>query len=130
MSKSPNIKTIEIEETRLWRGKRIPKRGKSLISRNTSVIGDSIETMLEKLKAGEGEGSIEDRDLVYNSDETAEINPITNIRSDKMELLLEESMGKYEHNKGKHAKKVDEEKAKKEAEDLEKSGNQNQPATE
>lgn len=128
--KQEKTKPIEIAETRLWRGKRVPKRGKSLISRNTSVVGDSIETMLEKLKEGEGEGSIEDRDLVYNSDETAEINPITNIRSDKMELLLEETIGKYEHNRGKHQRKVDEENAKKEAEELEKSGGQNPNPTE
>lgn len=46
---------------------------------------------------GEGEDGIEARDLVYNDNETSKVNPITNIRSDKMELMLEEKIGEFEH---------------------------------
>lgn len=78
--------------------KRIPKQPNTKLNINKSVIGESIENMVEKLMQGEGENAIEDRDLVYNSDESMIVNPITNIRSDKMELMLEEKIGKYVHD--------------------------------
>lgn len=68
---------------------------------NTAVQGDTIELSMERLMQGEGLDSIEDRDLVYNDSETGIVNPITNIRSDKFELMLEEKIGEYEF---KHAK--------------------------
>lgn len=68
---------------------------------NTAVQGDTIELSMERLMHGEGLDSIEDRDLVYNDSETGIVNPITNIRSDKFELMLEEKIGEYEF---KHAK--------------------------
>lgn len=89
--------------------KRIPKREKTTLEINKSVIGDSIEVMIEKLMEGEGEGAIEDRDLVYNDNETDTVNPITNIRSDKMELLLDEKIGKYNHQHKKVAPKEEKE---------------------
>lgn len=74
----------------------VKKRFRSGITKNNSVVGDSIEIMLEKIRNGEGVDSIPERDLVYNDNPTARVNPITNIRSDKMELMLEEKMGGYE----------------------------------
>lgn len=68
---------------------------------NKSVIGDSIEVMLERIKEGEGTDGIQDRDLVYNSDETATVNPITNIRSDKMELMLDEKISEQRYKRSK-----------------------------
>lgn len=95
------------------------KRFVETIDRNKSVVGDSIEIMLERIKEGEGTDGIADRDLVYNSDETAEINPVTNIRSDKMELMLEEKIGEqgYKRNKMKVVKEEPKEEPKEEASD-------------
>lgn len=73
------------------------KRQETTITRNKGVIGDSIELMIEKIRDGDGEDSILDRDLVYNDNESNTVNPITNIRSDKMELMLDEKIGEYEH---------------------------------
>jgi tRNA(Ile)-lysidine synthase TilS/MesJ len=77
--------------------KKIPKRIPTVISRNISVIGDSIEVTMERLMNGEGLDNIEDRDLVYNDNEASIVNPLTNIRSDKWELMLEEKIGEYEY---------------------------------
>lgn len=76
--------------------KRIPKRIKTSIKLNESVIGDSIELMIERLMNNEGIDGVEDRDLVYNDNESGIVNPLTNIRSDKWELMLEEKIGEYE----------------------------------
>lgn len=76
--------------------KRIPKRIKTSIKLNESVIGDSIELMIERLMNNEGIEGVEDRDLVYNDNESGIVNPLTNIRSDKWELMLEEKIGEYE----------------------------------
>lgn len=76
-------------------------RKRTQIRRNTSIIGDSIEVMVERLMQGEGVDGVEDRDLVYNDGETAEVNPITNIRSDKFELMLNEKIGEYEYRRNK-----------------------------
>lgn len=73
------------------------KKEKTTIERNKSVVGDSIEVMMERLREGEGEESILDRDLVYNDNESSTVNPITNIRADKNELMLEEKIGEYNH---------------------------------
>lgn len=81
--------------------KKYVKKFRTTISINKGILGDPIETMLERLKEGEGEDGIEDRDLVYNDNEADRVNPLTNIRSDKMELMLEEKIGEYEH---KHTK--------------------------
>lgn len=70
---------------------------KTTIDINESILGDSIEKMIERLKEGEGEDGITDRDLVYNDNETIDVNPVTNIRTDKMEKMLEEKIGEYEH---------------------------------
>lgn len=71
------------------------------INRNESVVGDSLEIMLERIKEGEGTDGITDRDLVYNSDETETVNPVTNIRSDAMELRLEEKMAEQGYKRSK-----------------------------
>lgn len=67
------------------------------ITRNKGIQGDTIEIMMERLREGEGEDSVADRDLVYNDNETDRVNPITNIRTDKMETMLEEKIGEYAH---------------------------------
>lgn len=89
--------------------KKIPKRIQTTIKRNKAILGDSIEIMVERLMEGDGEEGIEDRDLVYNDGETELVNPITNIRSDRMELMLEEKIGEQEFNH-KKTQKVEEEK--------------------
>lgn len=76
--------------------KKIPKRIETTIKRNKSVIGETIELTMERLMEGEGLDAIDDRDLVYNDGETGVVNPLTNIRSDRMELMLEEKIGEYE----------------------------------
>lgn len=73
------------------------QKSETNLDRNRGIIGESIETMLERIREGEGEDSISDRDLVYNDGESATVNPLTNIRSDRMELMLEEKMGEYAH---------------------------------
>lgn len=65
------------------------------IRRNKTIVADSIEIMIEKLREGVGEDAIEERDLVYYDNETTEINPLANIRTDKEELRLDEQIGKY-----------------------------------
>lgn len=77
--------------------KKVPQRIKTTISRNIGVIGDSIEVVMERLMNGEGLDGVEDRDLVYNDNEASVVNPLTNIRSDKWELMLEEKIGEYEY---------------------------------
>lgn len=72
--------------------------GKTSLNINNGVQGDSIEVMMERLIQGEGIDAVEDRDLVYNDNESGMVNPITNIRSDKFELMLNEKIGEYEHN--------------------------------
>lgn len=91
--------------------KKFKRTFRTTIEQNKGIVGDSIEIMLLKIREGEGEDGIADRDLVYNDNETDTVNPVTNIRSDKMELLLEEKMGEYEHKqkKGKTPKVVEEE---------------------
>lgn len=84
------------------------KRARTSISRNTSVVGDSIEVMLEKLMEGEGEGAIEDRDLVYNENMSDSVNPLTNIRSDKMEMLLEQKIDEQDYLRRKMTVKKEE----------------------
>lgn len=79
--------------------KRIPKYVPTSLRMNKSVIGDSLELTIERLKSGAGIEGIEDRDLVYNNNETVTVNPITDIRSDKMELLADEKIGQYEHER-------------------------------
>lgn len=88
------------------RNKKWKQYFKTTIKRNTAIQGDSIETMILKIKNGEGTEAISDRDLVYNDNEVDTVNPVTNIRSDKMELMLEEKIGEYEHKakKGKTPK--------------------------
>lgn len=88
--------------------KRNTKRRKTTIKINNSVVGDSIEITMERLMEGEGESGIEDRDLVYNDGESGIVNPITNIRSDKMELMLEEKIGEYDYQRKRTAKITEE----------------------
>lgn len=73
------------------------RKEKTTLDVNKGVVGESIELMLERIREGEGEEGIADRDLVYNEGETNLVNPLTNIRSDRMELLLEQKIGEYEH---------------------------------
>lgn len=97
--------------------KRIPKKEKSLFTVNTAIVGDSIESMLERLKAeGQGPEDMEDRDLVYNSDETTSVNPLTNIRTDKMEIMLEEKIAGYEYKHSKRQAMEEKRKAELESE--------------
>lgn len=70
---------------------------KTQIRRNKTIVGDSIEIMIEKIRAGAGEDAIEERDLVYYDNESTEVNPIANIRTDIEEMRLDEQIGKYEH---------------------------------
>jgi len=93
-------------------------RTRTTLEINESVVGESIEIMLERLKEGEGEDSVEDRDLVYNSDETETVNPLTNIRSDKMELMLEEKIGEYEW-RGRKTRSVEEKNNEEGGDDIE-----------
>lgn len=93
------------------------RKERTTLNINKSVIGDSIEIMMERLREGEGEESIQDRDLVYNDNESGIVNPITNIRSDKFELMLEEKIGQYEHEHRPTMKVVKEEEAEKPKED-------------
>lgn len=88
------------------------KKRRTLLSRNKGILGDSIEIMVERLMEGEGEAGIEDRDLVYNDSEADMVNPITNIRSDKMELMLEEKIGYQEYQRAKMHKVEEEESTK------------------
>lgn len=84
------------------RNKTFVRRFRTTIQRNESVIGESIEIMLERIREGEeGEDGIQDRDLVYNDNEASIVNPITNIRSDKFELMLDEKIGEQEHKRRK-----------------------------
>ena len=86
------------------------------IERNKSVIGESIERMLERVMEGEGEGAIEERDLVYNDSMSDTINPVTNIRSDKMEMLLDQKIDEHDYYRKKMAVAKDKKIAEKEAE--------------
>lgn len=72
------------------------KQPKSQLKINKTVVGDSIELMVQKIRAGEkGEDVIAERDLIYNEGESTEVNPLTNFRTDKEELRLDEADGKY-----------------------------------
>lgn len=73
------------------------QKSETTIEINAGIVGDSIETMLERIREGEGEEGIPDRDLVYNDNESSTVNPITNIRSDKFDLMNDEKAGEYEH---------------------------------
>lgn len=84
------------------------KREITTIEINESIIGDPIETMLERIREGEGEDSIAERDLVYNDNESSTVNPVTNIRSDRFELMLEEKIGEQEFKNKKHQKITEE----------------------
>lgn len=98
--KKQQERTIEVQEvlSGLTRNSKLSRKRRSTqLNVNESILGDSIEIMIERLKEGEGEEGIQDRDLVYNDNESKTINPVTNIRSDKMELMLEEKIGEYEH---------------------------------
>lgn len=108
--KEETVEEVQVYETtqeklktvRNHKGQR--KRKKTTISINNSIQGDSLEVMIERLREGEGEEGIQDRDLVYNDNEASRVNPVTNIRSDKMELMLEEKIGEYEHRSRKNQK--------------------------
>lgn len=93
------------------RNKKWLKRFRTQFSMNKGIQGETIERMLERLREGEGTEGIQDRDLVYNDNEAANVNPLTNIRSDKNELMLEEKIGEYEHKHRKMKVVKDEEKA-------------------
>lgn len=77
--------------------KRIPKQRPSVYKVNKGIIGHTIEITMERLIADGTIEGIEDRDLVYNDNEVNLVNPITNIRSDKFELMLEEKIDFYDH---------------------------------
>lgn len=73
------------------------KRFRTSFDVNKGIVGDSIEVMLEKLRNGDGIDSIADRDLVYNDNETETVNPVTNIRTDRFDAMLDEKVNEYEH---------------------------------
>lgn len=106
------------------------KKDKTQLTINKGIIGESLEIMMERLMEGEGEGAIEDRDLVYNDSESDTVNPITNIRSDKFELMLEEKIGHQTHEKKKITDKEEAEKQRKEREEILKKEKETQPKTE
>lgn len=87
-------------------------QGKKIATRlkvNKSIVGESLEMMILRMKEGEGLEGIEDRDLVYNDGETTEVNPITDIRLDKRGLMLDEKQGYLEYRKGKAPRTIEEE---------------------
>lgn len=84
------------------------RRIKTTLEINKAVQGTSIELMLERIRNDEGIENIPDRDVVYNNDESETVNPITNIRTDKFEKMLEEKDGEYQHRNRKHMKVVKE----------------------
>lgn len=98
--------------------KKKPQKKQTLLNRNKGIIGDTIETMVERLMEGEGIEGIEDRDLVYNDGETNTVNPITNIRSDKMELMLEEKIGEQNFKNRKMQLVKDEQENKSEQQEI------------
>lgn len=90
--------------------KRQGEKIKTKMIRNNSIVGETIEQMLIRVKNGEGIESIEDRDLVYNDNETVKVNPITDIRLDKRGLMLDETMGMIEFGERKGVRAREEEK--------------------
>lgn len=76
--------------------KKARERTRTTLVINQSIIGDSLEVQLERLAEGEGIDTVQDRDLVYNDNETNQVNPITNIRTDKFDTMLEEKIGEFE----------------------------------
>ncbi len=110
---------IKENTVRVFKGQRT--RFRSSINVNESIQGDSIEVMMERLMEGEGEQGIEDRDLVYNDNESATVNPITNIRTDQMEARLDEVIGRQEHDKRKIQRTKDAEEDRKKKEEAEKT---------
>jgi len=83
------------------------KRKDTNLIKNKSISGDTIEKMMERIRNEDGgEEAIPDRDIVYNDNEVDTVNPITNIRSDKFELMLEQKNGEYEHKHRKIEMKV------------------------
>lgn len=107
---SQKIETNTSVSVRVRKGER--QRINTQLSMNQSIVGDSIEVVMEKIKEGEGEDSIEDRDLVYNDNESTTVNPLTNIRTDKFEAMLEEKIGEYDHKHKKIERTVEAEKKK------------------
>lgn len=97
------------------------KRKNTTLNINAGIQGDSIEIMMERLREGEGEDAIEDRDLVYNDNESATVNPITNIRTDPFEARLEEKIGHQEHKAKKLQRTKEAEKERKEEESKKKT---------
>ncbi|UYD39174.1 MAG: hypothetical protein [Wigfec virus K19_83] len=93
------------------------------LSINNSIQGDSIEIMMERIREGEGEDAIQDRDLVYNDAESNTVNPVTNIRTDKFESMLDEKIGEYEHKNKKiqRTEEAEKEKIKQKEEEKQKS---------
>lgn len=77
--------------------KRIPKQKPSVYKVNKGIIGHSIEITMERLIADGTIEGLDDRDLVYNDNEVNLVNPVTNIRSDKFELMLDEKIDYYNH---------------------------------
>lgn len=108
--KTPEINTNPSVTVRNFKGKR--KRIKTTLNMNSTIVGDSIEVMMERIMAGDGEASIEDRDLVYNDNESTDVNPLTNIRTDKFEAMLDEKIGEYDHKNRKIPRTVEAEKKK------------------
>lgn len=125
INKEEEVQTVQnfeyegAEIRRNFKNKR--NKVRTTLAINNSVQGDTIEVMIERLREGEGEESIEDRDLVYNDNESATVNPITNIRTDVMEARLDEVIGKQDFNNRKlqRTKDAEEERKKKEAEQKE-----------
>lgn len=93
------------------------QRIKSVLIINQSIQGDSIEVMMERIREGEGEEGIPDRDLVYNDNESTTVNPITNIRTDRFESMLEEKIGQYDHQHRKIPRTMEAEKKEEKTEE-------------
>ena len=77
--------------------KRKPQNIPTCYKVNKGIIGHTIEITMERLINEGAIEQIDDRDLVYNDNEVNIVNPITNIRSDKFELMLEEKIDMYNH---------------------------------
>lgn len=86
--------------------KQVPKKPVTQLEVNESLVGDTIEEILERKKEMKEQIETDNNELVYNDNETNIVSPTTNIRSDKFELMLEQKMDEQSFNEKKHLKIV------------------------
>lgn len=78
--------------------KKKPNKRKSQLEINNSTIGDTIEIQMERLMENDGIDSSENKELKYTRSEEGVI-AITDIRSDKFDMAIEETMKVEESEK-------------------------------